>query len=50
MKALQFNPDNHYKAIVIELQISIKTLERCFAILGKHPLKAEQHDFAARHS
>lgn len=50
MEALQLNPDHHSKAMVIELQVGIKALERGFAILGKHPGDAEQHAFAARHS
>ncbi|MGZ0078234.1 DUF47 domain-containing protein [Methylomonas sp. YC3] len=50
MEALELNPDSHSQAMVIELQVGIKALERGFAVLGKDPAEAEQHAFAARHS
>lgn len=50
MQALQLHPDQHSQAMVSELQIGIKALERGFAVLGKKPGDAEQHAFAARHS
>lgn len=50
MKALQLKPDDHSKAMVIELQVGIKALEQGFALLGKHRSDAEQYAFAARHS
>lgn len=50
MKALQLQPDECSKSMVVELQTGIKALEQGFFELDKNPGNAEQHAFAARHS
>lgn len=50
MEALQLQPDECSKAMVVELQTGIKALEQGFFELDKNPAKAEEFAFAARHS